>query len=399
MSIKHLNEKSTLYKQYITNNNLLDHFFDPTKKSTYNIDQYLSLYLLFNQTGISYDNFYLILHTVSLLGHTYPKKSALHTFKQKIAKLKIAENIMNNYVVEHDKISDVCIIDSSTITNKCNSTIASKFGYKGKKGIKIHQIVNDEPFPLVSSTTSCVVHDSNGAYDLIKNNIDMFRDKNITFYGDKGYDSSNLRNLIESIGCQCIIPKNIRKEDPPAIKQIKDDEKKKTKKVRFSLMKRQKKIRQHKQKIIKDQKRNKYDANIDDIINELDDQLKNIKNERSELAKKHKENITRKVQKEKQHKCTKRNNTRICIKCSNNSMCNECNVCFKCKKNLSYYRGIDDNDVKKYNKIRIRVEHYFSHFKHGRIAHVNDRKYNMLQDTIHCKQIDFIIRDKKDKYG
>ena len=60
-------------------------------------------------------------------------------------------------------------------------------------------------------------------------------------------------------------------------------------------------------------------------------------------------------------------------------MCNKCNKCKYCKKNLTYYRGLPDNQIKFYNKKRVRVEHLISHYKHGRTQDVKDKKLKICK--------------------
>lgn len=156
---------------------------------------------------------------------------------------------------------------------------------------------------------------------------------------------------------------------------------KKIDKKRKQLMTRQKKL-------AKKKKTKKVD--LDKIIKEFDQ----IKKERHELPTLLKNNIKKNSEKISGKKCTHKRDTRECICCNNNSMCNDCNICHKCKKNLSYYVGIEDDKVKKYNKVRIRVEYFNSHFKQGKMRHVTYKKRSTLTDSVYCRLVNFVIWDK-----
>ena len=76
--------KFELYIKYFKDINLVDKIFDDTTKCKYELDIYLKLYILFENSGISYDTFYEILKLGTLIEHNkYPKKTCLYEFKKK----------------------------------------------------------------------------------------------------------------------------------------------------------------------------------------------------------------------------------------------------------------------------------------------------------------------------
>jgi hypothetical protein len=379
---KNYDDKCSFYLSYINRDNLSHQLLDTSRKCTFNINTYINLFCLLEATGVSYNNFYLILDSINSEGDRFPRKSSLNHFSVKLAKLKVSENLFNNYVIENNKVDDVCIIDSTVIPNKCNSTIATNFGYKGKRGIKLHQITNKNGFPLVCSITDCSVNDAKAGYNLINENFDLL--KNTTFYADKGYDSSEIKHVLDNNNCKYIIPKNSRNTDNSFVANMKKIERDKINKKRKMLMKRQKKLN----------KKKKVD-DIDNILKEFNE----IKTLRHNLKKELKENINKKINDLKDKKCTINTNSRKCTRCENMNLCNICNICNKCGLNLKYYNGIEDDEIKNYNKIRIRVEHFNSHFKNGRMINVTNKKYMTLKNAVYCKLLDFVIRDMKKDFG
>jgi hypothetical protein len=102
----------------------------------------------------------------------------------------------------------------------------------------------------------------------------------------------------------------------------------------------------------------KYNRDNEEDIDLIIEEINKIKIERSNLNKTLKNNILIKIDESKKIKCCHLLK-RKCIKCNKKHMCNNCNICENCKKNLSYYKGFDDESIKNYSKIRIRVEHFF----------------------------------------
>jgi len=107
----------------------------------------------------------------------------------------------------------------------------------------------------------------------------------------------------------------------------------------------------------------------------------NIKNEINKLDSKN-----------NQQKCAERQGLRNCPFCEKDTVCNECEKCKnrKCNKNLSYYKGLSNDEIIRYKK-RIRVEHFISHYKNGRTANIKDRQKNMLVDTVYNRYTDFLF--------
>ena len=186
-----IHDKCQYYIDYINKNNLADSIFDQYKKRTYTNDNYLYMYFLFHDTGLSYDKFYKIFdYATQLNGKKYPKKSCLHNFKKKVANININESIINDFNKKHNAITEAISIDSTDIFNKCNNNLANKFSYKKKKLIKVHQIVNDSGHPLFLSVSEGTNNDAIEGYNLINSNMDMIKETVKTVYADKGYDSN-----------------------------------------------------------------------------------------------------------------------------------------------------------------------------------------------------------------
>ena len=399
--------------QYIAANNLTDKLFDPNRKSTYTLDTYLHIYFLFQKSGVSYDIFYEIFnYAASLETNNYPKKTALNTFKTKLADLNIHNLIHTEHIITNNLISDTLLLDTVTVFNKCNSSNTGPFTYKNKKAVKIGHITNDTSYPLFASVDPGNVNDALIGYNILHDNITLIKEKNIILLADKGFDSNKIRDLLIDNNCSSNIPKNIRSANSKAMKLIKSHEIELSQTKRKQLMEKQKAIRKQKtlkKKQIKIIRKNKENPNsnhndinrinlveLEKIIKEYDYQLETIKNERKELPVKLKEKIKIEKINDKNKNdineciCTDKANLRECVFCKTNKMCNECNICRKCKKNLKYYNGLTDQQIIKYGK-RIKVEHFISHYKHGRTNDVKDKKLKMLLDTIYNRYTDFIF--------
>lgn len=412
-----ITDKCIFYMQYIVANNLTDKIFDPNRKSTYTLDNYLHTYFLFQKSGVSYEIFYEIFNYAASLGtNNYPKRTALNTFKTKLADLNIHNLIHTEHIKTDKLITDVLLLDSVTVFNKCNSSQTGSFTYKNKKAIKVSHITNDTSYPLFVSVDPGNMNDAIIGYDILKDNIAQIKDKNVTVLADKGYDSNNIRDLLIDNNCSSYIPKNIRNANSEEMKIIKNHETDLAQTRRKELMERQKTIRKQKnlkKKQIEIIRKNKKKSNsncndinqinlveLEKIIKEYDNQLKTIKNERKEIPVKLKEKL--KIEKIKDRNkndvnecaCTNNTNLRECIFCKTNKMCNKCNICRKCKKNLKYYSGLKDDQIIKYGK-RIKVEHFISHYKHGRTMDVKDKSIKMLLDTIYNRYTDFIFLKKR----
>lgn len=112
-------QKCVYYINYINNNGLYDKLFDPSKNSVHCLNTYLTLYFLFQKSGVSYDLFYEIIKygvTIGSNNDNYPKKTALHTFKNKLSKLNLHNIIHNEHI--GDVLTEDCSIDSTNIISQ-----------------------------------------------------------------------------------------------------------------------------------------------------------------------------------------------------------------------------------------------------------------------------------------
>lgn len=395
--------KCAYYFDYINNNGLTDKLIEPSKKSTYSIESYLSIYFYFQMSGLSYNRFYELMKYATSIGpNGYPKKTALHEFKSKLSKLKIHENIHSSHI--DNIITDDCLMDSVTVPNKCNSKLVGDYNYKGKKGVKITHITNDVGYPICASVDAGSDNDAKAGLKIIENNLAILEANNVTLLSDKGYDSNNIREFVYANGFSVIIPKNIRRTDNAKIRDIKNAEREKITIKRKQLMINQKELNKQKQLKVAERKRiNRHKSNnikkitlakLDKIIREVTKQVDDTKTERKKLPTQLKANIKDKINelviKDKQQKCAESKGFRLCAFCDHNKVCNECEICKKCKKNLSYYNGLSNSEIIRYKK-RIRVEHFISHYKNGRTTNIKDRRRNMLNDTIYNRYTDFLF--------
>jgi hypothetical protein len=377
-----ISQKCLYYNNYITNNNLTDKLFDPSKKATYDLNSYLHIYFLFHKSGLSYNMFYEIFdYANSFDTNNYPKKSCLHNFKKKLSKLDLHHTIHDQYI--YDVISNDCLIDSVNISNKNNSTLIGDYNYKGKKCVKVTHITNDIGFPLIPSIDPGNDNDAKIGLKIIKDNVKILKDNNVTILGDKGYDSQYIRYFVCDNGISVIIPKNIRRADNARIKKIKQTEKEIINNRRKQLMILQKNLRKQIKQKLADRKRinklkskhiNKISVKtLDNIIKTMTIKIDDIKNERKELPIKLKTNIKNEINKLtlkcKQQKCAESMGLRRCAFCDHKKVCNECEKCKNCNKNMSYYKGLTNKEIIRYKK-RIRVEHFISHYKNGRTSKI-----------------------------
>jgi len=404
MKYKFLDLKSENIITYITDNNLTNKLIDSSRPSKYSISDYHNIYQLFQKSGCSYDTFYEIINYSINNPNKIPKRTALHTYKSKLSKLNINKNMYDKWISDNKDnfIKGDLSIDSMTIFNKSNSILASSHTYKGKKAIKISHIINQNNIPLYCSIDPATVHDSKIAEKIIATNIDSLSNHNITLLGDKGYDSNNLRKLLTDNNCHSIIPINKRRSDAPEIKAIKLKLKTKSELKQKRLMKKQKiyriKINEQKRELQKIKNMNETDKlsidEIGNIIKEYVLKINKIKNERQQIQTKLKEQIRNEITKYMNDnntcECNKYIINRICPSCNKKEICINCNICNNCKKNLTYYKGLENDDIKRYKK-RINIEHVNSHLKYGRIILIRDRKIKMLNDTVYNRFIDLMM--------
>jgi hypothetical protein len=404
MKYNNLSKKTDILLNYIKDNKLEDKLIDSSRPSKYTIENYYNLYQLLQESNGSYGSLYRIINYTLDNINCIPKKTSLHTFKSKLSKLDISANIYNKWINDNKNefIKGDLSIDSMTIFNKSNSNIASSYTYKGKNAIKISHIINEDNIPLICSIDPATKHDSLIAENLISNQIDLFKDNKITLLGDKGYDSNKLRDLLTDNNCYSIIPLNKRRSDIPEIKQLKLQLKAKNEKKQRKLMKKQK---QHRKILIAKKKElqklkniNEVDKisinNLNDIIKQYEIKIDKIKEERHLLPNNLKNTISNEVYKYKQNnnicKCINFDNLRKCPSCNEIKICINCNICNKCNKNLTYYKGLTNDEIERYKK-RIHVEHVNSHLKYGRVSIVRDRKTKMLIDTVYNRYLDLML--------
>ena len=403
MKYKFLDLKSEIIVNYITDNNLSDKIIDSSRSSKYSISEYHNIYQLFQKSGCSYDTFYEIINYSIKNPNNIPKRTALHTYKSKLSKLNINKNIYDKWITDNKDnfIKGDLSIDSMTIFNKSNSILASSHTYKGKKAIKISHIINQNNIPLYCSIDPATVHDSKIAEKLIADNIDSLSNHNITLLGDKGYDSNNLRKLLTDNNCHSIIPINKRRTDIPEIKEIKLKLRNKSEQKQKRLMKKQKihriKIKEQKKELQKLKNMNEPDKlsidEIDDIIKKYELKINKIKTVRQQIQNKLKEQIKNEITKYINNNtcgCNKYIINRKCPICDKKEICINCNICNNCKKNLTYYKGLENDEIERYKK-RINIEHVNSHLKYGRMILIRDRKLKMLNDTVYNRFIDLMI--------
>ncbi len=400
--------KVKYYNDFINSHNIADQLIASNKRSKYDIEIYLNVYFLFQKLGVSYDNFYELFEYAAKIGpNNYPKRTALHTFKEKLSKLNLHKSIHNENITTHNLITNDCLIDSVIIPNKCNIHLSGTYNYKGKKATKITHITNDIGYPLLTSVDAANINDAKLGANIITNNIDILKIHKINLLADKGYDSSIIRTTLTDNGCTSIIPKNIRKADNNAVKDIKCKEREKINMKRKQLMNEQKVL--NKQKIknenLKKRLKNNKNININNLtLKELTDQIKEIlagiskiKNKRKQLPIKLKENIKKEIAELDTVECDEKLGFRKCPFCAHLTVCNKCEKCKKCKKHLSYYKGLTNDEIITYKK-RIRVEHFISHFKNGRTATIRDKKTLLLKDTVYNRYTDFLFIKKLIQY-
>jgi len=400
-----ISQKSEYYNDYIIANNIAHKLFDPSKHSKYDLKTYLDIYFLFQKSGLSYAVFYDIFkYANSLDSDNYPKKSCLHEFKNKLARLDLHRTIHNDHLDE--VMTTDLLIDSVNIPNKNNSILANNYNYKGKKCAKITHVVSDIGYPIIPSFDPGNDNDAKIGLKVIKDNISLLKNNNVSMLADKGYDSKNIRDFAYDNGISVIIPQNIRRADNANIKEIKRIEKEKNNNKRKQLMISQKNLRMQLKQKMADRNKIKNKANktniknislrsLDKIITNITTNIDDIKSERKELQKQLKLNIKNEIIKidpnnNDDKKCIENMGFRKCAFCDHKKVCNVCEKCKKCKKNLSYYRGLSNDDIIRYKK-RIRVEHFISHYKQGRTANLKDKKIKMLVDTTYNRYTDFLF--------
>ena len=298
--------------------------------------------------------------------------------------------------------------DSSFVQNEnCQELVGRSAYFKNRNGVKITNMTDQEGYSLYVSIDGGNKHDSVIGIDLINSitNVDL---RGIYLLTDSGYDQTNFKETCNKINTKCLTTKNSRKADNAEIKLIKKEENEKKAIERKSLTNEQKKERnKHKRYMIRQKakiKRAKDKEEIeylDDLIarnkTAMNNNIEKIRNTREGLNKKYKAKIMLRIKELKERNRKECKCDYICNKCEickTDTICSVCKVCKNCKKNMKYYLGMTESEIKLYKK-RIKVENTFSHLKHGRVAKIMDRKAKVYLDSIYCRIIDLDMFDKK----
>lgn len=98
------------------------------------------------------------------------------------------------------------IIDSQVIKNTCQASVETKgfCSYKLTNGIKRHLAVDTLAFPFFTHCTPANLSDDRGLLEMLKNNIDYFKNKpvkipKITILLDSGYYPKSLTKKLKNI--------------------------------------------------------------------------------------------------------------------------------------------------------------------------------------------------------
>jgi len=378
---KYLESKKDLYKQYFENHRSeLDIFKNKFKK--YSLDTYLNMYILFEMSGISYNNFMEILNLGANMGkNNYPQKTCFYDFKDKMSNIQINKKIHEKNI--DNKLTKHVIIDSTTIINKCNhSNVDFNYAFKNKKCIKVNIITNEYGYPLYCSVGKGNRSDFILGLKLLNENVDVFLKNKFILLGDKGYDSNKLRNILKDMNCDSIIPinkrnnhllqNNILNENNPDKKPDKKSDKKPDKKS------------DKKQNKKSDKKPNKKsDKKPDKKSDKKPDKKSDKKSDKKpdKKSKKPDKKSDKKSDKKPDKKSDKKSDKKPDKKSDKKS------------DKKFYYYGLTSEQIIKYKK-RIHVEHCIKDFKVGRVSIVRDIKIKMYYDSIYSRLIDFKFFDR-----
>lgn len=412
--LRHIDDKVCIYKSFIDDNDLTSKLLDVNNvQARYTLDIYFKILFLFEKCGASYDIFYAILSIGYDFGShntNYPKKTSLNNFKNKVADVQLGLLIHTKHIDDENKLLNTTSLslDSSFVKNdNCQELVGRSAYFKNRNGFKISNMVDQAGYSLYVSIDGGNKHDSVLGINLINSitNVDL---NGIYLLADSGYDQTNFKEACKNINTRCLTTKNSRKEDNAEIKRIKKEEHEKKVLERKRLMNEQKKerskhiryVRRQKAKIkrTKDKEEIEY---LDDLIAKnkltMNNNINNIKRTREGLNKKCKGEIMLRIKELKERNRKECKCDYICDKCEickTDTICSVCKVCKSCKKNMKYYLGMTESEIKLYKR-RIKVENTFSHLKHGRVARIMDRKAKVYLESIYCRIIDLDIFDKK----
>ena len=408
--INHIINKSSYIIDHINRNDLQNLFInDDHQCSLFSLDEYLMIYLIFEKVGTSYRNFFMIanyFHELGKLNKTYPGKTSLHSFKNKLAKNNILQDIHSNYVndCKLDNVEQISTDTSFIPNDNCNEGVGRSAYFKNRNGIKLNNICDQNGFCLALTIDPGNMNDALLGHNIINDNKEMFIGK--TLLADSGYDSLKIKNLCDALNCKYIIPTNNRNKNNSELRKIKLEVRKEITEKRKDLMKNEKNERKKHKKYIKRQReklRKISDRNEIEYINKLikdnnntfNEKIDKIQNDRKKLNKDLKNKLAIKIQefKDKNKKgCLCEYDKIMCPLCETLGICDICSFCKGCNKNMKYYKNMLKTEIILYKR-RIKVENNFSHLKCGRIAKVMDRKINMYKNSVYCRLLDLIMND------
>ena len=147
-------------------------------------------------------------------------------------------SVITNYIKNTNKNNFKYLsIDSQFIINKqmFKNKVGRNVQYKSKYGLRVSAIVDTIGIPIVNSINKGSEHDSKFLIQMLEKlfsigiDTNKFKEKKkskITIFGDKAYDSTNIRTFISNNNMNCIIDYNKRNtKNLNKIKKITEKEK------------------------------------------------------------------------------------------------------------------------------------------------------------------------------
>lgn len=217
--------KVSLICKYIKDHQLTNKLIElHNNKTLYTIENYVYAYCFFESLGICYKKYDILRKSLNNR-HKYPSGSSLNRFKLKLVKYKVYENIYNNYKISNNLDTPIVSIDSTFIANKSANNKSNFIGsnpfYKSKNGCKVTTLVNENGKPLNILITSANKNDAFIGAQLIESVKKTLKNK--TLLGDSGYDSLNIKQILNDNKCKYIIPVNKKTTYPDKIKEKKEN--------------------------------------------------------------------------------------------------------------------------------------------------------------------------------
>ena len=200
----------------------------------YTIDFYIKHILTVLKLGISWRNLKLILTDCNWnsVYKVFKKLSSNNIFK--LTYIELLKKYIKRTPAKKLKI---IYTDTSCIYNSFgNDPILRRNKYfKNKKALKLSIITDNKGVPIMVDLFPGTQYDSKIICEQFKNNNWLINSQNIKhvkyFLADKGYDSKNVRDMIENINICPIIAHNKRNtKNISLLKRLSDDEKIKYKK-------------------------------------------------------------------------------------------------------------------------------------------------------------------------